>query len=91
MTSSTLPRITTRVDEATQSLLQRAAKISGTPSLNAFVLNAAVEKAKEIIHQEHILQLSQRDSLHLLDILDQPTQANDRLSAAFKRHAINQD
>ena len=38
---TSLPRITTRVDEATQSLLSRAAALAGLPSINAFVVNAA--------------------------------------------------
>ncbi len=42
--TATLPRITARVDADTQTLLTRAAALSGMPSMNAFVVNAAVEK-----------------------------------------------
>ncbi|HRA91791.1 MAG TPA: DUF1778 domain-containing protein, partial [Acinetobacter sp.] len=42
------PRITARVDEQTQALLIQAANLLGMSSLNAFVLSAAIEKAKQV-------------------------------------------
>ncbi len=51
--ATTLPRITARVDADTQSLLNKAAALAGMPSINSFVLSAAVEKAKQISISEH--------------------------------------
>ncbi len=83
---NSLPRITARVDAATQELLSEAAAIMGMSSINAFVLNTAVEKAKEIMQRERVLQLSQRDALLLIETLDSPVKSNDRLKHALKNY-----
>ena len=70
MATATLPRITARVDSDTQSLLSQAAAVMGMTSMNAFVLNAAIEKAKLILLQEKALSLSLRDAQTLVNALD---------------------
>ncbi|MDX3774393.1 DUF1778 domain-containing protein [Chromatiaceae bacterium AAb-1] len=85
--TATLPRITARVDADTQDLLTKAAAIAGMSSINSFVLNAAVEKAKLIIEREQALKLSERDAILLMTALDQPATANPALQAAFARYA----
>lgn len=82
---STHPRITARVDEDTKELLLKAAKLIGQPSLNAFVLNSAVENAKEILKREQILELSDRDFGLLLDTLDSSSK-NERLHKAYQNY-----
>lgn len=84
--ASTLPRITARVDTHTQELLSQAAIISGMSSINAFVLSAAVEKAKQIMERECLLKLSQRDAMALINALDKPAQSHLRLQQAAKRY-----
>jgi len=84
--SATSPRITARVDIETQHLLSEAAALSGMPSINSFVLNAAVEKAKDVIHKEKILKLSLKDAHMLVDALDQPAKVHAKLKAASDRH-----
>lgn len=84
--STALPRVTARIDASTQELLVKAAAISGISSINSFVLNAAVEKAKLIIEREQALQLSARDAGLLMEALDRPPVANPRLKAAFARY-----
>ncbi len=84
--NSSLPRITARVDVATQELLSEAAAIMGMSSINAFVLNTAVEKAKEIMQRERILKLSQRDAVLLIETLDSPVKSNQRLKQASKNY-----
>ncbi|MDE1348471.1 DUF1778 domain-containing protein, partial [Vibrio aestuarianus] len=54
--ATTLPRITARVDVDTQDLLTKAAAIAGMPSINSFVLSAAIEKAKQVIEREQALK-----------------------------------
>lgn len=80
--ATALPRITTRVDIDTQDLLTKAAAIAGMSSINSFVLNAAIEKAKQIIEREQTLKLSQADAILLMDALDRPATANTKLNAA---------
>ncbi len=80
--STTSPRITVRVDAETQNLLSKAAVLAGMSSINSFVLSAAIEKAKDIIEREQSLKLSQRDASLLVNALDEPAQAHNRLQQA---------
>ncbi|MFO7990008.1 MAG: DUF1778 domain-containing protein [Thermodesulfobacteriota bacterium] len=84
--AATLPRITARVDADTQILLTRAAALSGMPSLNAFVVNAAVEKAREIIARDQVIKLSEADTAMLIKALDQPPVVNAKLQSAAARY-----
>lgn len=84
--STTLPRITARVDPDTQDLLSRAAALSGVSSINSFVLSAAVEKAKRIMERDLALKLSQRDSLLLMEALDAPAKPIEHLQEAAARY-----
>ncbi len=84
--ATTLPRITARVDADTQELLTKAAAIAGMTSINSFVLNAAIEKAKQVIEREQVLKLSQDDAMLLMEALDRPAEVNSRLKAASDRY-----
>jgi len=85
--ATTLPRITARIDSHTQELLQQAAAISGISSINSFVLNAAVEKAKKILEYEQTLRLTKHDAMLLIDALDSETKSNARLQQAAQRYS----
>lgn len=84
--ATTLPRITARVDIDTQELLSQATAIAGMSSINSFVLSAAVEKAKKIMERERFLQLSQQDTMTLMNALDQPAKSNNKLQQAASRY-----
>jgi|GEM_PF-267114 len=84
--SATSPRITARIDLDVQDLLSKAAALSGISSINSFVLNSAIEKAKLIIEREQVLQLSARDADALVAALDRPARPNPKLQAAFARY-----
>tara|TARA_B110001454_G_scaffold206042_1_gene216126 strand:- start:504 stop:776 length:273 start_codon:yes stop_codon:yes gene_type:complete len=84
--AATLPRITARVDIDTQHLLSKATALAGMPSINSFVLSAAVEKAKQVIEREQILKLSQDDAIMLMEALDQPVTTNVKLKMAASRY-----
>ncbi|MCL1079959.1 DUF1778 domain-containing protein [Parashewanella spongiae] len=79
---TTLPRITARVDIDTQDLLAKAAAIAGMSSINSFVLNAAIERAKQVIEREQSLKLSQADAMQLMEALDRPAQVRTKLQTA---------
>lgn len=85
MTTS-LPRITARVDSDTQNLLTKAAAIAGMPSINSFVLSAAVEKAKKIIEREQVLKLNASDAMMFVEALDRPATVNQNLQAAAAKY-----
>jgi uncharacterized protein (DUF1778 family) len=84
--ATTAPRITTRVDTETQALLAEAASLAGLPSINAFVLSAAIERAKEIMERERVLRLSNEGTATLLEALDQPATAPIKLASATRRY-----
>ncbi|OFC71989.1 DUF1778 domain-containing protein [Alteromonas confluentis] len=84
--STRLLRITARVDADTQDLLTKAAAIAGMSSINSFVLNAAIEKAKRIIEREQSLKLSQEDAILLMEALDRPAALNSKLKSASERY-----
>ncbi|HAS8402874.1 TPA: DUF1778 domain-containing protein [Vibrio vulnificus] len=84
--ATTLPRITARVDVDTQDLLTKAAALAGMSSINSFVLNAAIEKAKQVIEREQALKLSQADTALLMEALDNPAVANAKLKLASERY-----
>ena len=85
------PRITARVDEQTQALLIQAANLLGMPSLNAFVLSAAIEKAKQVLIQEQSLQLNEKDTVTLITALDQPAQTHAKLKQAARHYRQTQE
>ena len=84
---ATATRITTRVTSETQALLSRAAALSGTSSINAFVLSAAIEKATHIMRQEATMRLSREDARHFVEALDAPPSSNSKLAAAFSAYS----
>lgn len=84
--ATTLPRITARVDVDTQDLLTKAAALAGMSSINSFVLNAAIEKAKQVIEREQTLKLNQADAILLMEVLDKPAVVNTKLKLASERY-----
>ena len=84
--AATLTSITINVDAETQDLLTKAAALAGMPSLNSFVLNAAIEKARQVIEREQVLTLSRADAVLLMDALDNSTTVNAKLKSAAERY-----
>ena len=80
-------RITARVTPQIQELLTKAAAISGVSSINSFILNAAVDKARYILEQEKVLNLTQKDTMLFLDALNNPKE-NEKLKKAFKKYNV---
>jgi len=80
-------RITARVSSETQELLRKASAISGVKSINAFIVNAAIEKAKEIIREENTLKLTQKDTLLFLKAISTP-EKNTKLKKAFEKYNL---
>jgi len=80
------PRITARVDEEIQSLLARAAALSGMSSINAFVVSSAVEKARKIIAEEEKWCLDEADSRLFVEALQRQPKKHRKLAEAFERY-----
>ena len=76
-------RISLRIASEEKSLLMRAVVLQHT-NLTEFVTRNAVAVAKEVIEQNEQLHLTERDSLHVLELLENPPEPNSKLmTAAF--------
>lgn len=74
-------RISLRIRPEDKALLLRAATHRQT-DLTTFVLRHAVEAARAVIAEAEQLALSERDSLRVLEVLEDPPPPNAKLMAA---------
>jgi len=74
-------RMSLRIASEEKLLLMRAAALQHT-NLTEFVIRNVVSVARKIINENERLELSERDSLHVLKLLDTPPAPNDKLMAA---------
>lgn len=85
MLADTGKRLTTRMTGHVQEKLQMAADLMGA-TLNQFVMQAALEKAEKVIESESVLVLSRRESLRLLELIENPPPRNARFVKAQARY-----
>ena len=91
MLAHTGKRLTTRITYHVQEKLQAAADIVGA-TLNQFVVQAALEKADKVIESESTIVLTRRESLRLLELIENPPSRNERfLEAQARYHRIKND
>ena len=74
-------RMNLRVRPEQKATLMRAAALKNT-DLTDFVLQPALREAAAIIEAADHLRLSERDSLRVLELLENPPQPNSKLRAA---------
>ncbi|MCL2296965.1 MAG: DUF1778 domain-containing protein [Proteobacteria bacterium] len=74
-------RISLRIAPEEKLLLVRAAALQHV-NLTEFVTRNVVSVARKIIDESERLELSERDSLRVLELLDNPPAPNDKLIAA---------
>ena len=80
-------RIELRIDAAAKAKLARAAALEHV-DLTAFILRAALPVAENVIEQAERVTLSERDSLLVLELLENPPPPNAKLrraAAAFAK------
>lgn len=78
-------RLTTRITDHVQEKLQVAADLVGA-TLNQFVVQAALEKAETIIESESTIALTRRESLRLLEMIENPAPRNEKYLQAQARY-----
>jgi uncharacterized protein (DUF1778 family) len=76
-------RIELRIKPEEKALLSRAAAIQ-RQDLTGFILRTVLPAAESIIEKSERLQLSERDSLRVLDLLESPPKPAARLVRAAK-------
>ena len=74
-------RMSIRIAAEEKSLLLRAAALQRT-NLTEFVVHTAVANAKLIIEKSEREELSERDSLRVMALLENPPEPNEKLMAA---------
>jgi uncharacterized protein (DUF1778 family) len=74
-------RISLRIRAQDKAVLMRAVALENTDLTN-FVIRSALQVAKTVIEQAERVPLSERDSLRVLAVLEQPPAPNARLLAA---------
>jgi uncharacterized protein (DUF1778 family) len=76
-------RMSLRIRPQEKALLMRAVALDHT-DLTDFVIRHAVQAAKAVIEEADHVQLSGRDSLRVLDLLENPPKPNRKLLAAAR-------
>ncbi len=76
-------RISLRIRSSDKALLMRAVAYAHT-DLTDFVLRNALYAAKNVIDQAERVSLSERDSMRVLDALENPPAPNAKLLAAAR-------
>jgi uncharacterized protein (DUF1778 family) len=74
-------RLALRIDPEAKAIIMRAASLAHT-DVTAFILQSTLPAARTIIEQAERLQLSERDSLRVLELLEHPPLPNNRLRSA---------
>jgi uncharacterized protein (DUF1778 family) len=74
-------RITARVSEHIKEKLIAAANLTGS-TLNQFLIQAALEKADNIIEKDTLIHLSKKDAQFFFDALENPPEPNGKLNNA---------
>ena len=77
--------LTTRITDHVQEKLQMAADLVGA-TVNQFVVQAALEKADKIIESESTIVLTRRESLRLLDLIENLPLRNEKFLQAQARY-----
>jgi uncharacterized protein (DUF1778 family) len=90
MLANTGKRLTTRITDHVQAKLQVAADILGA-TLNQFVVQAALEKADKVIESESAIVLTRRESLRLLELIENPPPRNEKFFQAQARYQRTKD
>lgn len=90
---SIMPAKDARVDIKTtkdaKATLEQAAYVLGT-TLSAFMLDCAMPKAREIIKEANLINLTRDESERFIAALQNPPKANEKLKQLFRKHSIRQ-
>lgn len=76
-------RVSLRIRAEDKALLLRAVALEHT-DLTDFMIRNSLQAARRVIEQAEHVRLSKRDSLRVLDLLENPPAPNERLLAAAK-------
>lgn len=76
-------RIALRVQEADKAVIMRAVAVAQT-DMTDFILRAALREARSVIEEHERIKLTHRDSLQVLELLENPPAPNAKLRKAAR-------
>lgn len=76
-------RIALRVQAADKAVIMRAVAMAQT-DMTDFILRAALREARSVIEEHERVKLTHRDSLLVLDLLENPPRPNAKLRKAAR-------
>lgn len=76
-------RMELRLKPGEKALLSRAAALQ-RQDLTGFILSSVLPKAEQVVRDAETVALSERDSVRVLDLLDNPPAPSERLIRAAK-------
>lgn len=76
-------RLALRLKAADKAVIMRAVALTQT-DMTSFILRTALEEAHAVIERHERLKLSERDSLLVMDLLENPPPANAKLRKAAR-------
>jgi uncharacterized protein (DUF1778 family) len=78
-------RVSLRIRSADKALIMRAAAIAGT-DITTFILRTMLKEAQTVIDEHERVKLGQRDSVLVMELLENPPAPNAKLRKAA--HAL---
>ena len=86
---SAMERINLRATREAKQVIEQAAALTGT-TVSAFMLQQSYEKALNLIAQQQRITLGAKDFKMVVDLLENPPEANDELKAlmALREHLV---
>ena len=86
---SAMERINLRATREAKQVIEQAAALTGT-TVSAFMLQQSYEKALNLIAQQQRITLGAKDFKMVVDLLENPPEANDELKAlmALGEHLV---
>jgi uncharacterized protein (DUF1778 family) len=76
-------RVALRIRPADQAVIMRAVAVAQT-DMTGFILRAALRDAQSVIEEHERIKLSRRDSLRVLDLLENPPAPSPKLRKAAR-------
>jgi uncharacterized protein (DUF1778 family) len=76
-------RVALRIRPADKAVIMRAVALAQT-DMTDFILRAALRQAQSVIEEHERVKLSRRDSLRVLDLLENPPAPNAKLRRAAR-------
>jgi uncharacterized protein (DUF1778 family) len=76
-------RVALRIGSAEKALIMRAVALEQT-DMTTFILRTVVREAESVIEQHERVKLSQRDSLLVMELLENPPAPNAKLRKAAR-------